>query len=71
MLEQLSDLVRQYGNDAVVNNNSVPNELNEGVMDEASTSIFQDFRKLFLMVAQTRLVNCFKAIMPVQHQILL
>ncbi|MBL7869080.1 MULTISPECIES: hypothetical protein [Flavobacterium] len=46
MLEQLSDLVRQYGNDAVVNNNSVPNELNEGVMDEASTSIFSGLQKI-------------------------
>lgn len=46
MLEQLSDLVKQYGNEAVVNNNAVPNELNEGVMDEASTSIFSGLQKI-------------------------
>lgn len=46
MLEQLSDLVKQYGNEAVVNNSSVPNELNEGVMDEASTSIFSGLQKI-------------------------
>lgn len=46
MLEQLSDLVKQFGNDAVVNNNAVPNELNEGVMDEASTSIFSGLQKM-------------------------
>lgn len=46
MLEQLTDLVKQYGNDAVVNNKAVPNELNEGVMDEASTSIFSGLQKI-------------------------
>jgi len=46
MLEQLSDLVKQYGNDTVVNNKAVPNELNEGVMDEASTSIFSGLQKI-------------------------
>lgn len=46
MLEQLSDLVKQYGNEAVVNNKAVPNELNEGVMDEASTSIFSGLQKI-------------------------
>jgi len=46
MLEQLSDLVKQFGNEAVVNNKNVPNELNEGVMDEASTSIFSGLQKI-------------------------
>lgn len=46
MLEQLSELVRQYGNDAVINNNAVPNEHNEGVMDEASASIFSGLQQL-------------------------
>lgn len=46
MLEELSKLVKQYGNQAVVNNNAVPNELNEGVMDEASTSIFSGLQNI-------------------------
>jgi len=46
MLEQLSDLVKQFGSEAVVNNKNVPNELNEGVMDEASTSIFSGLQKI-------------------------
>lgn len=46
MLEQLSDLVKQFGGDAVVNNNAVPNQHNEGVMDEASTSIFSGLQKI-------------------------
>lgn len=46
MLEQLSDLVKQFGNETVVNNKAVPNELNEGVMDEASTSIFSGLQKI-------------------------
>ncbi|NBL63968.1 hypothetical protein GV828_02005 [Flavobacterium sp. NST-5] len=46
MIDQLSDLVKQFGEKAVVNNNNVPNELNEGVMDEASTSIFSGLQKI-------------------------
>jgi len=46
MLEQLSDLVKQFGNETVVNNKAVPNELNESVMDEASTSIFSGLQKI-------------------------
>jgi len=46
MLEQLSDLVKQFGSEAVVNNKNVPNEMNEGVMDEASTSIFSGLQKI-------------------------
>lgn len=46
MLDQLSELVKQYGNEAVINNNNVPNEHNEGVMDEASTSIFSGLQQM-------------------------
>ncbi|GEP51201.1 hypothetical protein FNO01nite_18730 [Flavobacterium noncentrifugens] len=46
MLEQLSELVKQYGNDAVINNSAVPNEHNEGVMDEASSSIFSGLQQI-------------------------
>ena len=40
MLEQLTQLVQQYGGDAVVNNTAVPNEHNEAVIGETSNSIF-------------------------------
>ena len=40
MLEQLMQLISQHGQTAVVNNNEVPNEHNEAVMQEAGSSIF-------------------------------
>ena len=46
MFEQLSQLVQQYGGDAVVKNRAVPNEQNEGVMNEASSSIFSGLQKI-------------------------
>ena len=39
MFEQLTQLVQQFGNDAVVRNDAIPNEQNEAVMNEASSSI--------------------------------
>jgi hypothetical protein len=39
MLEQISDLVKQYGQDAVVNNPDIPNEDNNAVMAEATKTI--------------------------------
>ena len=46
MLEQLTQLVQQYGNDAVVKNNAIPNEHNEAVMNEASSSILSGLQKI-------------------------
>lgn len=46
MLEQLTQLVQQYGGDAVVNNTAVPNEHNEAVIGETSTSIFAGLQKI-------------------------
>ncbi len=45
MLEQLTQLVQQYGNDAVVNN-AIPNEQNDAVMGEASNSILSGLQKI-------------------------
>jgi len=39
MLDQILNMVRQQGQDAVVNNTAIPNEHNEAVMQEASGSI--------------------------------
>lgn len=44
MFEQLTELVKQFGGDAVVNNTAVPNEHNEAVMNEASSSILDSLK---------------------------
>lgn len=46
MFEQLTQLVQQYGNEAVVKNDAVPNEQNQGVLNEVSTSVFSGLQKL-------------------------
>ena len=46
MFEQLTQLVQQYGQDAVVKNNAVPNENNEAVMNEASNSILDGLKSM-------------------------
>lgn len=44
MFDQLTDLVKQFGGDAVVNNAAVPNEHNEAVLNEASSSILEGLK---------------------------
>jgi hypothetical protein len=46
MFEQLTQLVQQYGQEAVVKNNAIPNEHNEAVMEEAGSSIFSSLQKM-------------------------
>jgi hypothetical protein len=46
MFEQLTQLVQQFGNDAVVKNDAVPNEQNEAVMLEASNSIVDGLKNM-------------------------
>ena len=46
MFEQLTQLVQQFGNDAVVKNDAIPNEQNEAVMNEASSSILSGLQKM-------------------------
>lgn len=46
MFEQLTQLIQQYGNDAVVNNNAIPNEQNEAVMNEAGGSILSSLKDM-------------------------
>jgi hypothetical protein len=46
MFEQLTQLVQQFGQDAVVKNNAVPNEHNEAVMNEASSSIIDSLKNM-------------------------
>lgn len=44
MLDQLSELVKQYGGEVVINNQQVPNEQNEAVMNETSDSILNGLK---------------------------
>ena len=46
MFEQLTQLVQQFGQEAVVKNDSVPNEHNEAVMNEASSSILDGLKNM-------------------------
>jgi Bacterial protein of unknown function (DUF937) len=46
MFEQLTELVKQYGGDAVINNPAVPNEHNEAVMEEAGGSILTGLKDM-------------------------
>lgn len=44
MFEQLTQLVNQFGGDAVVNNPAVPNEQNEAVLEHANGSIMDSLK---------------------------
>ena len=46
MFEQLTELVKQYGGDAIVNNPAIPNEQNEAVMEEANGSILNGLKDM-------------------------
>ena len=46
MLDQLTQLVQQFGDDAVVKNSAIPNEHNEGVINETGNSIFSGLKKI-------------------------
>lgn len=46
MFEQLSELVQQYGQDAVVKNDAIPNENNQAVMEETGSSIVSSLQKM-------------------------
>lgn len=46
MLEQLNQLIRRFGEDAVVNNEAIANEHNEGVMQEAQSAIFAQLQNM-------------------------
>ncbi|KGO90613.1 hypothetical protein [Flavobacterium suncheonense] len=44
MLEQLTELVKQYGSEAIINNQDIPNEHNEAVMEETGNSILNGLK---------------------------
>ncbi|MBF4516494.1 DUF937 domain-containing protein [Flavobacterium sp. ANB] len=65
MFEQLTQLVQQYGNTAVVNNDAVPNEHNDGVMNEASNSIFDGLKKIASEGGAEQLAGLFNGNSPI------
>ena len=46
MLDQLTQLAKQFGQEAVVNNNAIPNELNESVVNETGNSLMTSLQKM-------------------------
>jgi hypothetical protein len=46
MFDQLTELVKQYGGDAVINNPAVPNDQNDAVINEASSSIISGLKNM-------------------------
>lgn len=46
MFEQLTQLAQQFGNEAVVRNDAIPNDQNEAVINEASNSIVSGLQKI-------------------------
>lgn len=46
MLDQLTQLVQQFGDQAVVKNDAVPNELNERVIKETESSLLSGLQKM-------------------------
>lgn len=65
MFEQLTQLVQQYGGSAVVNNPAVPNEHNEAVISETSTSIFAGLQKIASEGGGEQLASLFSGKSPI------
>lgn len=67
MFEQLTQLVQQYGGDAVVNNSAVPNEHNEAVVAEAGNSIFAGLQKIASEGGAEQLAGLFNGSSPIDN----
>ncbi len=65
MFEQLTQLVQQYGGDAVVNNSAVPNEHNEAVLNETSNSIFAGLQKIVSEGGTEQIAGLFNGNSPI------
>lgn len=65
MFEQLTQLVQQYGGNAVVNNTAIPNEHNEAVISETSTSIFAGLQKIATEGGGEQLAGLFNGSSPI------
>lgn len=65
MFEQLTQLVQQYGGNAVTNNAAVPNEHNEAVISETSNSIFAGLQKIASEGGGEQLAGLFSGKSPI------
>lgn len=46
MLDQLTQIVQQYGKEVVVQNNAIPDEQNDAVLNETSNSVFSSLQQI-------------------------
>lgn len=46
MLDQLAQLVKEFGQDAVVKNDAIPNDKNNAVLEETGNSLFSSLQKI-------------------------
>ncbi|XZF15990.1 hypothetical protein ACTHGU_07620 [Chitinophagaceae bacterium MMS25-I14] len=60
MLEELMQMIQQHGQESVVNNAAVPNEHNEGVMQEAGSSIMAGLQGLMANGGLDQLASAFQ-----------
>lgn len=59
MLEQLTQLVQQFGQESVVNNPAIPNEHNEAVLKETSSSILTSLQQMAAQGGMEQLAGLF------------
>lgn len=60
MLEQIVNLVKQFGQDTVVNNPEVPNEYNQEVLADASSTITNGFQNILAGGGFENILDLFK-----------
>lgn len=61
MFQQLSQIVQEYAKTAVVQNNAIPNEQKEAVINETSNSIFSSLQKMASDGDLSQLANLLKS----------
>jgi hypothetical protein len=59
MLENLTNLIREHAGDAVINNPAIPNERNEEVITDASSSIMSGLKSSLASGNTDHVVNLF------------
>jgi hypothetical protein len=60
MLEQISELVKQFGRQAVVENPDIPNEQNNAVLAEATNTIAGGMQNMLAVEALRTLSQCLR-----------
>lgn len=60
MLEQLLNIVKQFGENSVVNNPDVPNEHNQGVLQDATKTIASGFQNILAGGGFQNILDLFK-----------